>query len=340
MKKIVTCTEYDEELEAGSRENTTHNTSGFDRVGISQNRWSRELFREVILDSGVSLRLYDATINNNLNLQSCHDDYPYIASKFYRSGYHHVISPGIENVQAEYSETGGNNYLFYLPDIQEIEQSFAGDRQDLIVIDFDVDYLRTFFQKLDYIPQQLKAVIEKDNASRFHRPVGKVTPMMRTVIEQIWHHPYQDALARMYLEGKVLELLVLQLSQLIDREQARPTTTKLSPTDIDRIHQARDILRHNYLNPPSIMDLAQKVGLDHMKLKRGFRHIFNTTPFGDLQNYRLELARMLLQDEQMTVTAVANRIGYSNISYFSRTFKRRFGITPGKCCFRGAIVLD
>jgi AraC family transcriptional regulator, transcriptional activator of the genes for pyochelin and ferripyochelin receptors len=340
MKDFITCKEYDEEWEAGFKNNITYNVSGFDRIGKSQNHWDKELFREVKLNSGLDLYLYDSTINNNLNLQCHHDDAPFLTSKFYRSGYHNIISPGVENVEAEYNEKGGINYLFYLPEIQEIEQFFAGDRLDRLIIDIDVNYLRIFFERLDYIPQQLKAVIEKDNAPKFHRPVGKVTPMMRTVIEQIWQHPYQDALARMYLEGKILELLVLQLSQLIDREKARPAAIKLLPTDIDRIHQARDILRHNYLNPPSIMDLAQQVGLDRMKLKRGFRYIFNTTPFSDLQNYRLDLARMLLQDEQMTVTAVANRIGYSNISYFSRAFKRRFGITPGQCRARGAIFLD
>ena len=57
-----------------------------------------------------------------------HDDYQSIVAKFYLSGYHSVICPGVKDVAAKYQEQGGQNYLFYLPDIEEIEQSWAGDR--------------------------------------------------------------------------------------------------------------------------------------------------------------------------------------------------------------------
>jgi len=67
-----------------------------------------------------------------------------------------------------------------------------------------------------------------------------------------------------------------------------------------------------------------------MKLQQGFREVFKVTPFQYLQNYRLDLARILLEEKDLTVSNIAYRIGYSNVSYFSRVFKRRFGITPGK----------
>jgi AraC family transcriptional regulator, transcriptional activator of the genes for pyochelin and ferripyochelin receptors len=121
--------------------------------------------------------------------------------------------------------------------------------------------------------------------------------MMQTVIKQMWDHPYQGAIARMYLEGKVLELLALQLSQLLEAERVCPPTRKLHRQDIDRLYQAQAILQQEYLNPPSVIDLA----------------------------------RILLQDEELTVTTVANRVGYSNVSYFSRAFKHLFSITPGQC---------
>ncbi|MCC5600758.1 hypothetical protein [Nostoc favosum] len=52
--------------------------------------------------------------------------------------------PGIAGVKENYQETVGNNYLFYLPDIEEIEQYFAGDRIYLIKICIDLDFLKTF----------------------------------------------------------------------------------------------------------------------------------------------------------------------------------------------------
>jgi len=154
--------------------------------------------------------------------------------------------------------------------------------------------------------------------------------MMQTIIKQIWNHPYQGAIARMYLEAKVLELISLQLSQLLQQEKQQPRQFILSPTEIEQVYEAKAILEKEYLDPPSIFKLAQKIGIDRMKLQQGFREIFNVTPFQYLQNYRLDLARILLEEKDLTVSSAAHRIGYSNISYFSRVFKRRFGVTPGK----------
>jgi AraC-like DNA-binding protein len=154
--------------------------------------------------------------------------------------------------------------------------------------------------------------------------------MMRTVINQIWTHPYEGAIARMYLEAKVLELISLQLSQLLQQENQKPRPFILNPKEIEKVYEAKAILEKEYFDPPSIVKLAHQIGIDRMKLQQGFREVFNVTPFQYLQNYRLDLARILLEEEDLTVSNVAHRIGYSNVSYFSRAFKRRFGVTPGK----------
>jgi AraC-like DNA-binding protein len=304
---------------------------GFDEIRSNISKWSEDSYQTCNFASGVEVNLDCETIYRDHSVENEHDDFRMLVSKFYLSGNQGVISPGIKNVEAEYSEGNGYNYLFYLPDIQEKEQFFTGTPLQKVRINIDLAFLRSFVRGLEEIPKQLQPLIESDRAPRFHCPVGKVTPMMRTVIKQIWDHPYQGAIARMYLEGKVLELLALQLSQLLEAERVCPPTRKLHRQDIDRLYQAQAILQEEYLNPPSVIDLAQQVGLDRIKLQQGFRQIFQTTPFGYLQNYRLDLAKILLQDEELTVTTVANRVGYSNVSYFSRAFKRRFSITPGQC---------
>jgi len=44
---------------------------------------------------------------------------------------------------------------------------------------------------------------------------------------------------------------------------------------------------------------------------------------------RLERARQLLQDPQLKVYEVADQVGYRNLTYFSRQFKKEFGVSPG-----------
>ena len=246
------------------------------------------------------------------------------------SGYHSVISPGIEDVAAEYAETEEQNYLFYLPDIEEIEQSWAGDRLKLLRIDLDLDIIRKFVTELNTVPKQLQGLIEDDKPQRFHSALGNITPQMQTIIEQIWHHPYKGAIARMYLEGKVLELLAMQLYQLTESERDTVKST-LKSQSIDRIYQARDILTNQLENSPSITELTKQVGISELTLRRGFRELFGTTVIGYLTLLRIEKAELLLREKKLSVAEVSNLVGYSHLGYFAKVFKRQLGITPSEC---------
>ena len=91
---------------------------------------------------------------------------------------------------------------------------------------------------------------------------------------------------------------------------------------------ARDILIRNLDDPPSLLSLAKQTGINSFKLKQGFRQVFNTTVFGYLYAYRMEEARRLLGLGELSVTQVAQTVGYSHPGKFAAAFKKKFGITP------------
>ena len=134
----------------------------------------------------------------------------------------------------------------------------------------------------------------------------------------------------MYLEGKVLELVAMQLTQLTESESSAVKST-LKPQSIDRIYQARDILATNLENPPSISELTKQVGISELTLRRGFRELFQTTIIQYLTQKRMEQAELLLRSKKLSVAEVSNLVGYSHLGYFSKVFKRQFGITPSQC---------
>jgi AraC family transcriptional regulator, transcriptional activator of the genes for pyochelin and ferripyochelin receptors len=308
------------------------NANGLESIGKVRSYWSLDNYRQVELPSGFYLEISDETFHRDLNLISEHDRFYAIVSKFYLSGHHTVISPpGIEGVETSYAETGGHHYLFYLPQLEEIEQFHRGDRLFKLIISTDLEFLRTFCTNLDDVPQLLRPAIESNAAPQFHRPVGKLTPAMKTIIQQIWQTPYRGAIGRMYLEGKVLELVALQLAQLRESDREKPPSIHLKPNDIERIYQAKEILIQQYANPPLLIDLAKQVDVNDCKLKQGFRHVFGTTVFGYLHQHRMELAKQLLQEGHLSVGAVANAVGYATQGRFAIAFKRKFGITPKEC---------
>ncbi|WP_343692749.1 hypothetical protein [Chitinophaga sp.] len=52
----------------------------------------------------------------------------------------------------------------------------------------------------------------------------------------------------------------------------------------------------NMKMPPSLSELSRIVGINEFKLKKKFKEVFNMTVFGYLADYRLGIARSLLED--------------------------------------------
>jgi AraC family transcriptional regulator, transcriptional activator of the genes for pyochelin and ferripyochelin receptors len=170
------------------------------------------------------------------------------------------------------------------------------------------------------------------------------TPAIQIALQQLLHCPYHSFTKQLYLESKSLELTALALEQLVEGiADPDPTlcpasslhpASMLRPDDVERLYHAREILQRNLENPPSLVTLARQVGLNDYKLKSGFRQVFNTTVFGYLRDYRLEQARQLLAERQLSVTEVCNMVGYSSLSAFNAAFRKKFGCNPSVCMKR------
>ena len=156
---------------------------------------------------------------------------------------------------------------------------------------------------------------------------SRMTPEMRGAVERIDDCPFHGGLKKLYLEGKILELLALRLGQLSD---VRPQQAEapLSRRQIERLHQARAAITARMAAPPSLRELSREVALSTTLLKRGFRQLFGETVFEHLRNLRLERARELLLEEGASVKEAAWSVGYASLSHFAHAFGERFGASP------------
>ena len=82
------------------------------------------------------------------------------------------------------------------------------------------------------------------------------------------------------------------------------------------------------MHSPSLIDLARQVGLNDRKLKEGFRHLFGATVFGYLRDYRLQQAKELLHDYDLTIASIATTVGYKSPEAFCNAFRRKFDVSP------------
>ena len=97
-----------------------------------------------------------------------------------------------------------------------------------------------------------------------------------------------------------------------------------------KIRQAKEIVLNNIAEPPSLQELADKVGLNLKKLKMGFKQIYGDTVYGFLFDYKMDYARKLLDSGSYNVNEVGLKIGYSTGSHFIAAFKKKYATTPKK----------
>lgn len=150
---------------------------------------------------------------------------------------------------------------------------------------------------------------------------------LQQVFAEIIDCRLHGGLRDLFLLSKTLELLVL----VADQRSENPVGTFVkTPQDRDKLIQAQAILNQQVDQPPTIPELARKVGLNEYKLKKGFKELFGTTMFGFVHQKRMGLARKLLLDTNLSAKEIAYQAGYSSPQHFSRAFKAEFGQSPDR----------
>lgn len=79
----------------------------------------------------------------------------------------------------------------------------------------------------------------------------------------------------------------------------------------------------------SLERLAEVASMSRSAFAERFREHFTVTPMRYLADWRMQKARLLLSDQQLNVSEVANAVGYASDAAFSGVFKKQFGIAPG-----------
>lgn len=195
---------------------------------------------------------------------------------------------------------------------------------------FEIGMSETIFSHL--FSDESDFLLRFSNAAPLQIPsfdfTASMLPGMYAIINDMYHTSFKGHLKRLFLEAKTIELFLLQIEQLDKRGAV--THSKLKKQDVDALHEIRQHLELNFDQPTSITALSRKVGINSMKLKSGFKELFNTTVFGYLHTVRMQEAKRLLLEEDLSVNEVADRIGYKYPHHFTAAFKKQFNTTPSQ----------
>jgi AraC-like DNA-binding protein len=94
------------------------------------------------------------------------------------------------------------------------------------------------------------------------------------------------------------------------------------------VQKAVAYISANYSYPITVEDIADYVGLSRSHLFRSFEKVMDKSPKEFLTDFRIRQACNLLLDSDLSVTAIANSVGFENNLYFSKAFHKIKGMSP------------
>lgn len=131
-----------------------------------------------------------------------------------------------------------------------------------------------------------------------------------------------------------------ELAQSIARElvvfrqreggQAVPETGQRCPELPKPVQRVVDHIQEHCTQPQSLDDLAQRAGISSRHLSRLFVQALEQTPMQYLEDTRLQRAQQWLEQSERSLTDIAQCCGFSSADSLSRTFSRRYGVSPGR----------
>ena len=101
-----------------------------------------------------------------------------------------------------------------------------------------------------------------------------------------------------------------------------------TPQELKLANRAKELLVKDYVNPPTIKELAKLCQTNETKLKRVFKKVENSTIYEFIQELRLNRAYYLLKNEGYRVGEASRAVGYSHQGNFAKLFKNRYGVEP------------
>ena len=182
---------------------------------------------------------------------------------------------------------------------------------------------------------------------KYVRPIvlyGKPFLVMRQTqaweesVQNLYHHIVnvcweEEDLTELRIQAGVSELWT-RLFHYLYREESEQQENKNILAQA-RLRKMMQFIWDHFHEKITLVDIAASANISKSAALRCFRSGMQTSPVGYLNDFRLNCAKELLLTSHSTVSEIAVSVGFDNVGYFDRVFRRTFGLTPKQFAKQG-----
>lgn len=105
-------------------------------------------------------------------------------------------------------------------------------------------------------------------------------------------------------------------------------TTEAAITPFRDLNGSVEYIRRHFSGPITVEEVAKATHLSVSTLERRFKKHLSKTPRHYITELRLDYARKLLLESSKSLASIAQEAGFSDHSHLTRSYQKRFGLTP------------
>ena len=128
------------------------------------------------------------------------------------------------------------------------------------------------------------------------------------------------------LRGKLLEIIILTMRKIVREQVDVGNKTAESTVVLDAIQYARG----HYQNKAVFRCFCEKYHYSPQYISRKFKQETGMTSLEYLQKIRIEKCCELLAGSDMAIQEIAREVGYEDVKFFHKVFRRMMHMAPGE----------
>ena len=245
-----------------------------------------------------------------------------VASAKYGGDWHSV--PHTHNHMELFYIVGGRGQFLIEDNIYPVNPN------DLVVINPNVTHteLSLNAQPLEYIVLGIEGIeltIREESNGRFcildHFVSVEITTCLRNILREMEQkQPGYEDICQAFME-----ILIIRLMRNIDLSlPAEPPVT----TGNRQCAAVRRYIDLHFKEPLTLEQLAEEAHMNKYYLSHTFKRAYGVSPINYMISRRIEESKYLLAETDLSLSQIAQLLGFSSLSYFSQVFRRTEAISP------------
>lgn len=219
-----------------------------------------------------------------------------------------------------------NQYILHYSPQESVAELWSENQEVLKYLQIQIDYNYIFNLINPEANIESANILEsmiKNNYIFLHKQTPPyMTVEMHLILEEIVSYSKKGVIQRLFVEAKIIKLLILIFEQFNEKN-----TVEKTPKIPSMIKKFVD---ENYHKNIKVEEIGKLIGINQNKIRKEFKAQYHITVSDYISELRMLKAKKLIINKDIMIKEIAIECGYEYVQNFTRAFKKKFGVSPEK----------